>query len=343
MKSLLLILLTLNTFFFYSQSANCARCEGTGMETKHSPYHCQNCISWNAEYRKKVPCNICKDTRNNTNFKTWKETCSKCKGTGRDYEQEARNKEFGDFEYKLVATPIYSGTIDNIVFKSLELEVRQLNQSINNRREKFSESEIENSICSCLGTEWRLPNINELESVAFEINSSGKLRSGYNKDSDDFYISSSIHNEMYGSKVFRSYTWGIHIVEYGCCDRHEQVLLESKEYPVICVKKTVEEPSAIELNNSTTNESNNSSTTETNKLRDPRSKDVANVFWNGNYPLYSLVDDIEIMSDVNGNFNIWYATNEDKTPRQTTMKSGQVITVYKFSSYDECHKWCNGN
>jgi hypothetical protein len=237
MKSLLLILLTLNTFFFYSQSVKCNRCQGTGKETKQSPYECQNCKSWNAEYRRKVPCNICKDTRVNTNRKTWIETCSKCKGTGRDYEQEARNKEFGDYEYKLAAIPIYSGTIDNIEFKSLELEVRQLNRYFYNRREQFNKSEIENSICSCMGTEWQLPSIDDLESVALEIETNGTLESQNSSETDNFYPSSSIYNEMFRGSVFATYNWGVDIVMWKCCDRYKKILSELSEYHVICVKK----------------------------------------------------------------------------------------------------------
>jgi serine/threonine protein kinase len=78
------------------------------------------------------------------------------------------------------------------------------------------------------------------------------------------------------------------------------------------------------------------------KIRDPRRKDVANVFWNGEYPLFSLVDDIEISPDGNGNYSIWSATNEDKSPRLIYLKKGDFRPVYKFHSFNECNKWCKG-
>ena len=46
-----------------------------GKPTITGHYDCPNCINWNAEYRRKVPCHICKDTRKISNGK-----CGICNG-----------------------------------------------------------------------------------------------------------------------------------------------------------------------------------------------------------------------------------------------------------------------
>jgi hypothetical protein len=78
------------------------------------------------------------------------------------------------------------------------------------------------------------------------------------------------------------------------------------------------------------------------KIRDPRRKDVANVFWNGEYPLYSLVDDIEIVPDRLGFYPMWIATNENKKPEFIVLAKGDIKPVYKFRNFEECNRWCRG-
>jgi antitoxin component YwqK of YwqJK toxin-antitoxin module len=77
-------------------------------------------------------------------------------------------------------------------------------------------------------------------------------------------------------------------------------------------------------------------------LRDPRSKGEANVFWNGEFPLYSHLVDIEITPDADGIYKMWCATNEDKTPRELWLRKGERKNVYKFKTYEECIIWCRG-
>ena len=77
------------------------------------------------------------------------------------------------------------------------------------------------------------------------------------------------------------------------------------------------------------------------QIRDPRPKDQANVFWNGNYPLYSLVTDQEILPNSSGEYIFWGTTNEDPKPISYKMKKGQTLYVYKFFSYEECVLFCN--
>jgi uncharacterized protein (TIGR02145 family) len=77
-------------------------------------------------------------------------------------------------------------------------------------------------------------------------------------------------------------------------------------------------------------------------LRDPRRKDLANVYWDGEFPLYSHLVDIEITPDIDGIYKMWYATNEDKTPRELWLRKGERKNVYKFKTYEECIIWCRG-
>lgn len=75
--------------------------------------------------------------------------------------------------------------------------------------------------------------------------------------------------------------------------------------------------------------------------RDPRSKDQANVFWNGTYPLYSLTSDILISPNNLGEYIFWGTTNEDPSPKEYKLLKGQMNTIYKFIDYQECVNFCN--
>ena len=82
-----------------------------------------------------------------------------------------------------------------------------------------------------------------------------------------------------------------------------------------------------------------------NKERDPRPKDQANVYWNGEYPLYSKLEDIEIKAEENGNYKIWTSTNESLSPNYTVMKRNRYgkydkVSMYKFGTLEECIRWC---
>jgi hypothetical protein len=72
------------------------------------------------------------------------------------------------------------------------------------------------------------------------------------------------------------------------------------------------------------------------QIRDPRPKDQATVFWNGSYPLYSLVSGQEIKPNSNGDYIFWGTTNEDPRPTSYNIKKGKSLTVYKFASFEEC-------
>jgi hypothetical protein len=76
---------------------------------------------------------------------------------------------------------------------------------------------------------------------------------------------------------------------------------------------------------------------------DPR-KDFANVFYKSSYTLFDMWSDEPIFPSADGLYNIFYATNEDKTPRQIKVSPRKLeeMTVYKFKNYSNCSNWCDG-
>lgn len=79
--------------------------------------------------------------------------------------------------------------------------------------------------------------------------------------------------------------------------------------------------------------------------RDPEPrKDYANVFYKTEYTLFDLWSDEPIFPSSNGIFEIYYATNEEKTPKKLTGTPSEIArsTVYKFKNYDNCLNWCKG-
>lgn len=79
--------------------------------------------------------------------------------------------------------------------------------------------------------------------------------------------------------------------------------------------------------------------------RDPEPrKDYANVFYKQQYTLFDLWSDEPIFPDKNGIYTIYYATNEDKTPKSFSGSAYSLhnMTVYKFKDYSNCKNWCDG-
>jgi hypothetical protein len=79
--------------------------------------------------------------------------------------------------------------------------------------------------------------------------------------------------------------------------------------------------------------------------RDPdKRKDFANVFYKPQYTLFDLWSDEAIYPDSDGNYHIYYATNENKVPIEFTGNSQRLSTlfVYKFKNYNNCKNWCLG-
>lgn len=74
---LLLLIFLCKGFNLNAQTIECNYCEGTGKQTK--PMLCTNCKDWASDYKRKVPCHVCKDTRRVAP----KGTCPICKGKGK--------------------------------------------------------------------------------------------------------------------------------------------------------------------------------------------------------------------------------------------------------------------
>jgi hypothetical protein len=77
---------------------------------------------------------------------------------------------------------------------------------------------------------------------------------------------------------------------------------------------------------------------ETSTERDPRAKDVANVFYNPNFTLFDLLTDEPIFPDSDGLFDIWYSSNEDPSPYNIVLSKNQLINhrYYKFKTKANC-------
>lgn len=160
-----------------SQQVKCFWCGGSGKEQKWiDPELCQNCVTWNSSYRRKVACGICKDTRLTPNRRYSMVTCRSCKGTGRDYDQEARNNEFGNSKYLLSNHTIYqvngmkvhqgywrsrTGSDDNMFGLGALMTYSRA---------------IEN--CESLGNGWRIPTFDELNQL-FRAQKNGQYNLGF--------------------------------------------------------------------------------------------------------------------------------------------------------------------
>ena len=78
-------------------------------------------------------------------------------------------------------------------------------------------------------------------------------------------------------------------------------------------------------------------------IRDPRRKDVANVYWNPDYPLFCFRSDETITPDPEGTYDIWYSSNEDPRPYHHVFEE-EALTghlFYKFRDLENCKEWCD--
>jgi TPR repeat protein len=82
--------------------------------------------------------------------------------------------------------------------------------------------------------------------------------------------------------------------------------------------------------------------------RDPRPKDVANVFWNRQFQLYDKQTDEPIFPKRNNGikvFEIYYSSNEEKWPRNGVFNENQLegLLQYKFKTLKSCELFCKGS
>ncbi len=81
----------------------------------------------------------------------------------------------------------------------------------------------------------------------------------------------------------------------------------------------------------------------TDYIRAQRITGFANVFWTTNFSLFDLLTDELILPDNNGNYNIWYTSNEDIKPYSRTIASKDLpnFFMYKFKTKESCQLWCD--
>jgi len=85
---------------------------------------------------------------------------------------------------------------------------------------------------------------------------------------------------------------------------------------------------------------------ETNHIqtnRDSRPKDVANVFYDSKYALFDLETDEEIYPNNDGNYDIWYSSNEVPKPFHIILNKIEItnFSFYKFKNKKNCVSWCS--
>jgi hypothetical protein len=87
---------------------------------------------------------------------------------------------------------------------------------------------------------------------------------------------------------------------------------------------------------------NNPVVTQNKIIRDYSvQKDVANVFYKSKFTLFDFYTDEPIFPDGKGLYHIYYASNEDKTPRSKSIsgKDLENLYFYKFKNYQNCINW----
>jgi len=134
-----------------------------------------------------------------------------------------------------------------------------------------------------------------------------------------------------------------------CCptSKNELKYLFRNNDFVLFSEKTVWEESNEATKTDANNETDKNNTVnqpepETLK-RDSRSRDVANVFWDSKYTLYCLLTDEPIYPNSDGEYDIWYASNEEPYPHHKILfkKELPALLFYKFKDYETCKKWCD--
>ncbi len=79
--------------------------------------------------------------------------------------------------------------------------------------------------------------------------------------------------------------------------------------------------------------------------RDPRAKDIANVFFNSSYTLFDFLTDEPIIPNSEGQYDIWYSSNQDPSPYNIVLNKNELSNhlYYKFKTKENCQQWCNKN
>jgi len=118
-----------------------------------------------------------------------------------------------------------------------------------------------------------------------------------------------------------------------------KVIRRIEYYNIPTKDNTASEVNKIEVLKNPENTNNQISSTQ----RDPRAKDVANVFWNPDYTLFCLLTDEPIFPNSDGKYDIWYSSNENPNPYNKVITKEELprFLFYKFKDYETCKKWCD--
>ncbi len=190
-----------------SEKIECFFCKGTGSGVG-SPLICMNCIKWSNEYKRKVACHVCKDTRI-----VYKKECNICKGTGKldkkewtdlmndgaeimkkskVYTPPISNKPMSDEEYEKFYNANTDASLqgtsassqyptrpkqDNVLYVEILDEKKEKNNTVadeNNSEssvEKISSFDIVNKYLNAIGGSEEVRKVNSISSkIIIEIN-----------------------------------------------------------------------------------------------------------------------------------------------------------------------------
>jgi hypothetical protein len=163
-KYLLVVFLSSLTFnpLFSQNIVKCWNCEGLKKVEKYiDPYECQFCKDWNSEYRRKVACHACQDTRKNQQRRTRIVICDVCKGSGRDFAKENRLKEFGSNEFLISSKSYTKVKVGQMLVNAGDMIFRERDGE-DNLALDYSQAV---RACNSLGQGWRLPTYLEMNEI----------------------------------------------------------------------------------------------------------------------------------------------------------------------------------
>ena len=77
--------------------------------------------------------------------------------------------------------------------------------------------------------------------------------------------------------------------------------------------------------------------------RDPRAKDVANVFWDPEFTLFCKLTDEPIFPNSENNYDMWFSSHEEPYPHHGIFSKDELpgLLFYKFKDFETCKKWCD--
>ncbi len=166
---------------------------------------------------------------------------------------------------------------------------------------------------------------------------------GYNTDSKDLY---SFNNGEFRHILSESQPWSANDLSTHSMalnfiinnDRYYDIEIIKKDKPE--QGEEVVETSIYKFNGTVYEKGNN---IVSDLKRDPRAKDVANVFWNPEFTLFCKLTDEPISPKNDGKYDIWYSSHEEPYPHHKILTKDELpnLLFYKFKDYETCKDWCD--